>query len=226
MANDFGTSDPRKGDRHKHVAVRFAVQFPVGTTLTVDEFDLWCESEGLLTVPPSPVAKSSDAWLAHLQRRHQIKHGLNQALTHARMNAVGGVQPCRIVSVSTPGGRRFEVLNLTDAVSNNKMAKSVTSLTKTHRTRILYAMQAADWEMVPAIDRLRLQMIFDHIEGYGDLITSEGERLTRRIDAAIRSIEHLVQSGLLPASSGVRAALTAPIPPSEDGDDDEENGSG
>ena len=131
-------ANPKRGLPREHFAIQFIQQFPAGSLLMMDDFDAWCEGQGLFTVPRG-VSKKSDAWLAHLQRRHQVKAGLNRALNHPRMKVVG----LEAASVERISHGRLEVRPAKDLILRNSMAKSIESLTGTHRRQLQYAMQVS-----------------------------------------------------------------------------------
>src|SRR5690349_4656093 len=81
----WGKANPRRGAGHTDTALMFLRDHPVGETLTPEKFDEWAQRLGLLNVPTG-APKQSDAWLAHLQRRHQLRYNINKAATHPRMD--------------------------------------------------------------------------------------------------------------------------------------------
>jgi hypothetical protein len=214
------SANPRRGLRNEHLAVQFAQQHPVGSVMTMDDFDQWCQAAGLLVLPMPPVVKKSDAWLAHLQRRHQAREGLNRALVHPRMTAIG-MEPCKIERIAH---LRLEVRNVRDLILHNRMAKAVSSLTGTHRKQLQYAMQSADWQTLPAYERVRIEMLYFDIEGFGESTEYAAGQLKRKMQQVIEAMNHAVASGAITASNTVAQALTAPIPDDDSDDTTDDTG--
>src|SRR4051812_16127758 len=118
-AKPWGEANPRRGANYETEAAAFVRAFPVGTTLTAEAFDGWAQDKGLLKVPAS-AKKKSDAWLAHLQRRHQLRYSINTAGTHPRMDT-----PFIIEAV---GQNIWEVRSPETAIARNQTVERIKSL--------------------------------------------------------------------------------------------------
>jgi hypothetical protein len=215
-------ANPRRGVKHERLAVAFARAFPIGTRLTNDDFDRWAEQQGHWTVPPPGTPKQSDAWQAHLQRRHQLKAGLNTSLAHPRMNGIPGIAACVINQV---GMGIKEVQSVTESVIRSRLPRAVETLTSTHRRRLIHFQQSADWNTLPAYEKVRAEEVVANIDDYANRLDYETASLTNRINRLLASIQQAVDAGRLISADGGIPALLAPVP--EAGDplpDDDETG--
>jgi hypothetical protein len=171
-------------------AVALVREYPVGSVLSAQQFDYWLQGRELLVVPADGISKDSDAWLGHLQRRHQRRAKINKAATHPRM--FEEYQSHAFMVGAVGGG--FEIRSPHAAASNSDLVRKVSSLTITKRRQIAHLMQSTDWLSLPPHEQAVAEVIYDDIVALeedtstsADRITSKLERLEHRIQLALNS---------------------------------------
>lgn len=75
----------RRGLGYEDAARAFIKQFGHDEEFTPDAFDEWAWAEGYLARIPKDARPGSDPWIAHVDRRRQLKKNLNKAGCHPRM---------------------------------------------------------------------------------------------------------------------------------------------
>lgn len=196
----WGAANPRRGP-HQEVAAQFVAAYPVGSQLSADEFDQWAQGAGHLKVPVS-VRRNSDAWKAHLQRRHELKYRINQAGTHPRM-------PTPFI-IEALGSGVWEVRSPHQAISKTKMFASLESLMSTKRKQLEYLMQSSDWNVLPPHERAFAEALFDDIEMFQSSISLSVDQLSRKFSKLEGRLRRAVQLGEIRPGGGVRAITAEP----------------
>lgn len=192
-------ANPRRGELHQNTARAFVSRFPVGTLLTAEDFDSWAHESGYMKVPTG-ITRSSDAWKAHLQRRHELKYRINQAGSHPRMDT-----PFIIEAL---GSCQWEVRAPHVAISKTKMFSSLESLTNTKRKRLEYLMQSADWNVLPAHERAFAEALFDDIDMFQSSLNLNVQQLTSKFAKLEGRLRRAVEIGeIKPRNGGIRAIV-------------------
>lgn len=196
----WGRANPARGAGYEDAARAFVVAFPVGSRLTAEEFDEWAQSGGLLPVPRDADRKS-DAWQAHLQRRHQLKYSINKAGSHPRM------QPNAFI-IETIAMGTLEVRSPYFAISRSTMLNKIDSLINTKRKQLAYLMQSADWSVLPPHERAMAESLYDDIDMLKQRMDLESEGLAHKFRKLEVKLRKAVESGVVrPANGGIKAIL-------------------
>lgn len=182
----WGSAHPRRGLNHHDAAAAFLHEFPIGTTLSQEKFGEWAEGHGYVNVPKD-VSRSSDEWLAYLQRRHVLRYNINKAGSHPRM-ADSGLSP---FVIETTGQNSLEVRSVSVALAKNNSGNRITSLANTKRRQLGQLMQSADWSLLPAQDRAFAEALYDDIDDFGDDIERRSTRLTNKFAKLERKLRQL-----------------------------------
>jgi hypothetical protein len=199
----WGKANSLRGREYHELAIAFLDDFPVGgPAFSIMKFDEWAHRRGLLNVPFGAM-KKSDAWLAHLQRRHHLRYNINKAAAHTRMSEAGA-EPYIIESVRQDF---LEVRPLHRAISENSIGERLESLVKTKRRQLSYLMQSADWEQLPPHERVVAEVIYDDISAFGSRVTFEADQITGKLRRLEARLKLALQRGELKASNGGVAAL-------------------
>jgi hypothetical protein len=200
----WGFANPRRGQRYHELALAFIKDHPIGTTLTVDEFDTWAQHRGELNVPVG-APKTSDAWKAHLQRRHELRNKLRTASTHSRMLESGST-PFSLDQVSQGA---LEVRKPQDAIIQGNIPKKIASLITTKRKQLAFVMQSADWEHIPPHLRERLESIYDDIDLFKESIDMHERQLSMKFAKVQSKIRRELEAGAItPVNHGLQQLLS------------------
>jgi hypothetical protein len=174
----------------------------VGSILSKDAFDNWLAERRLLELPPADAPKNSDAWLGHLQRRHQIRSKINNTAMHPRMTNEGSV-PFRIDPVSD----FWEIRAPHVAAERHGTAARVASLATTKRQQLAYLMQSADWTALPVHERIFAQEIFVDISNFEEDIRISATRVQDKLDRLSRRLQAAIDSGEIHPRDGIRQLI-------------------
>lgn len=197
ITKPWGKANPRRGANYEDRAREFVAAHPIGTTITAQEFDEWAWDNGYLPRLSADADKQSDAWKAHLQRRHELRTGLVRAGAHPRMDT-----PFTIEHVA---GGVYEICSPQVAISQTKMLARIESLTDRKRTQLRYLMQSADWSVLPAHERAFAEALFDDIEMFKDSLDLSIRSLDRKFDKLAHRLRKAVESGeIRPRNGGIK----------------------
>tara|TARA_R110000868_G_scaffold378645_1_gene644121 strand:+ start:938 stop:1627 length:690 start_codon:yes stop_codon:yes gene_type:complete len=195
----WGNANPMRGMNFHDVAMAFGHDYPIGTQLSVDAFDTWAASHNYYQheVPANP-ERSSDAWLAHLQRRFQLRANLNKAATHPRMNTAVS----RAYTVDNVSHQTLQVKSPEVALSTNNMAVRLQSLCGTKRRNLSYLMQSADWSQLPPHEQAVAESLYDDIDKFERDISSNSSWLTEKFTKLELKIRRAIESGKIVSQNG------------------------
>ncbi len=203
----WGKANDRRGKRYADLALSFVADFPIGTHLTAEQFDAWLQESGLLTVPATYVAKNSDAWLGHLQRRHIIRNRINTAAVHPRMAETA--QGVSFILVAIRGG--FEVQSPQVAASKAELPRKIRSLTETKRKQLSYLMQSADWSALPIHEQAIASEIYDDIDNFVVDTKTGADRISRKLARLEHRLAVLMDTGAVKPTNGGLKQLLSPV---------------
>lgn len=189
----YGKANPRRGAGHEDKAIQFVRDFPVGTTLTAEEFDSWAQGHGFVR-PPKSTDKQSDGWQAYLQRRHQLKDGITKASTHPRMDTP--------FIIETLAMGVWEVRSPYRAISRTKMFDKIESVAVTRRKQLLYLMQSADWSVLPPHEKAFAESLMDDIDMFRQRLELEAEGLSNKFMKLERKLRKGVEEGQIQIRNG------------------------
>jgi lipopolysaccharide biosynthesis protein len=170
----------------------------------------------MLTIPPEDTPKNSDAWLGHLQRRHQHRAKINKAATHPRMYEKEHSSAFTIAAVA--GG--FEVRATHTAASKNELAKRLATLTVTKRKQLAYLMQSTDWLNLPPHERAVAETIYDDIVALEEDTSKSAERISSKLERLEHRIQRALDAGdICSQNGGIQRLLERVLTENEDEDD-------
>lgn len=200
----------------RNACVAFITEFPYGTRLATDQFDAWLERQGLLNVPVN-VSKRSDAWKAHLQRRHEIKRKMTTFSTTTKIRRDGTRAPFVIETIAGSNGQ-WEVRSPEHAISLKEPGLRVQKLVDTNRRKIEQLMASADWERLPPYMKVFARSLLGAIDTFKSTIDAHGSGLDRQFQELQNDLKELEREGVLKSANGGIKAITS----DSDVDDDEE----
>lgn len=202
----WGEAGKTRGRANMQLAIDFVRDFPIGTRLDAADFDAWAERHGLLTVPPNYAAKDSDAWKAHLMRRHEQRYRINRGGSHPRLREEGSTP----FSLDTITQGIYEVRAPHDAAAHSEIPSKVARFFDTKRKRLAYLMQSADWDVLPPYERILAEAIFDDIDGFRDDVQNNSTRITSKIAKLEGRIRKAIDVGQIkPQNGGIKQLLDA-----------------
>ena len=196
--NPGGASDRRGTAHYTELAKFFVKDFPIGTDLSAALIDQWLHDRKELVVPPEGVAKSSDQWLGHLQRRHIIIGRINKSSTHPRMRDQGSV-----AFVIIARGGKFQVKAPHEVIVQGELPKKVLSVCVTGRKKLRYLMESADWTVLPPFEKAMAESIDDDIDLFEEHIGSSARSLETKLAKLDGKIRRGLASGeIVPIKEG------------------------
>lgn len=189
---------------HEH-AVAFSEAFAIGDALTPEKFDAWAHQKGYLSVPDG-VSKQSDIWLAHLQRRHQLRYSINKAAMHPRMREENRMP----FTIDHAGPNLWEVRNVVDAINQDATARKLARLAVVQKRKLLYLQQSEDFVQLPPYLRMAVTDISADIDSALQKTALEAKDLERRIDRITDRVRAAIESGeIKPGNGGIAGLLDA-----------------
>lgn len=207
----WGEANPVRGLNYHTVARKFIRDFPIGTTLTNEKFDHWAHQAGYLNVPFG-APTGSDVWLAHLQRRHQLRANLYKASTHPRMQEMG--EECFVLSRAAGGTMIVESTGA--ALTHGHFATKLDSLIGTKRRHLSYLMQSADVAQMLPWQRAIAEELFNEIDEWNEDVQRKTYRLDSKFTRLVNQIKHDVESGAIKqVNHGIERLIAAEDPQEE-----------
>ena len=120
----WGSANEKRGVNYRQ-AVQFVNDFPIGTTLTNEDFDKWAHHHGYINVP-FDADKQSDVWLAHLTRRNQLRTNIFKASSHVAMRDFG--VSCFVITMTKGAGGGMIVETPEVALQQTSFANKIETL--------------------------------------------------------------------------------------------------
>lgn len=195
----WGEANPRRGVGYVAQAIAFLKSFPIDSTLTTDDFDDWAQKKGYLNVPTGAL-KKSDAWLAHLQRRHQLKYNINKAASHPRMLDISeGVTPFYIDS---PTQGEWVVRAIHFQVLKNELPKRLQGLIGNTFRNFKYLMQGTDYNNLPDYLRTLVDLWGDEVDAFRERTGFELNLLENRATKIQQQLRKGIELGKIKSSDG------------------------
>jgi hypothetical protein len=195
--------------------MKFIMEFPIGTTLSNFRFDQWAHKNKYFKVPRD-APTGSDAWLAHLQRRHQLRGNMFKASTHPRMQEQGG-ECFRLVRT---GPDTLLVESTATALTHGHFATKLDSLINTKRKQLSYLMQSQDATQMFDYQRAIGEELFNEIDEWNDDVHRKTLRLDAKFSRLVKQIQKDVDAGLIkPTNGGIKRLLDGTV---RDNDEDED----
>lgn len=208
----WGQAHEKRGSNYRQEAVQFAKDFPIGTTLTNDDFDKWAHHHGYLNVP-FDADKQSDVWLAHLTRRNRLRINLFKASTHPSMLDYG--VSCYVITMSGSG---MIVETPEVALQQAAFATKLDKLIGTKRKRLGHLMQSVDINQLPEHQRALAENLYDELSDWNNVLRLQTSQFDRRLSKLTHNIRLGIASGdVIPKNHALQNLLTT------DDDDDGDN---
>ncbi len=151
----WGKAHPQRGAGYTDKALAFLAAFPIGSTLSPEEFDAWAHRHSFLQTTPE---KESDAWPKHVRDRNVLRRCISRASTHPRM----GDRTFTIAVVAS--GSLWVVRSLQEAIVNNNAMDQIAGLYNTKLQQLAYILQGADWSAQLPHERPLAEAIYDDLE--------------------------------------------------------------
>jgi len=208
----WGKANTRRGRNYDDIAKATIAKFPIGHHFSNDEFDAWLQECEMLVIPPEDAAKNSDAWLAHLQRRHQCRARINKAATHPRMTDDGSM-PFILTAIRNG----VEVQSPQVAAASAGLPNKISSLVNTKRKQLSYLMQSADWAVLPPHEQAIAEAIYDDIDMFSTNTQTTADHIGRKLGKLQHRIKQLIEAGTVVSNNGgLRQLLSAPAEEDDD----------
>lgn len=202
-ANPFGVANPVRGAGYNNAAVLFAKKFPIGSSITIDEFDEFGILHGFIPAPASR-EKSSDGWKAHLQRRAEFRNNLNRAACHPRI-LDSEVDP---YSTQYDGQQKLVVKGPFVAVAENRLPAKLKSVLVTRRKQIKDLGQSVDYSILTPSEQQELRLIHRNLDRFSDDINITATRMDEDfIDFRTNLLNRIESEGLKPLNGGIKGLL-------------------
>jgi hypothetical protein len=201
--------NPNRGSAMKEIALRFAERFPLEKfgqpkNISIEDLDQWLDEQNLLVLPPVGTPKDSDAWLGHLQRRHQCIQNINKASTHPRMRDEGS--HCYIIK---PQYGRVIIRAPHEQIAQGEIPTKITTILRTRRQQLRYLMESADWEVLPAEERVAVKYLTHAIDGFEETVMSQIRTIGKQFNELASAIQKAVDSKMIiPKNGGINNVLS------------------
>lgn len=205
----WGIAHKHRGRSYHEQAVQFIKDFPIGVTLTNEQFDAWAFSHGFIEKLPAPdTDKKSDEWLAHLTRRNQLRTNLFKASTHPNMMEAGSV--CFVITMMGNGAMIVEAPQT--AIEKTEFATKLETLVCTKRRQLGYLMQSVDFTKLPPHQKALAENLYDELSDWNRVVQLQTELFDTRMHKLIRNIALGVKSGEIKPENHAIHALLGNIP--------------
>ena len=201
----WGVAHTRRGRSFHEQAVQFVKDFPIGVSLTNEQFDKWAFDNGFIDrLPQEGVDKKSDEWLAHLTRRNQLRTNLFKASTHPNMIEAGSV--CFVITMMGNGAMIVEPPQT--ALEKTEFASKLEGLVYTKRRQLGYLMQSVDFTKLPAHQKALAENLYDELSDWNRIVQLQTELFDTRMHKLIRNIALGVKSGEIhPENHAIHALI-------------------
>jgi hypothetical protein len=187
----WGKANPRKGKAHLDSSLKFIARFPIGTTLSADEFDVWAHDEKLLAVPFG-CPTTSDAWKVHVAKRQTRRCRINVSGVHPRLLHEGATP----FVIDWQGRDLYEVNSPeTSLLLVGAYPKFVQTL-QSKRSQIARLYQGVDFNRLPPHHRAYAEQMYEDVDALADAFTSQIGLITQRFAKFKGRVErYLIEAG-------------------------------
>lgn len=183
-------------------ALLFGRMYPLGSSITVKEFDEFAIKYCGIA-PPTNTEKGSEGWLAFMQRRHQTKSEINNAASHPRMIRHGA----RPFIIEQGKGAMLVVREPHEAIIHSNVASKVGSVIDNQYTKLRYLMESIDFGLLPPETKGQVRALVEHIDDYKAQMDFSTSQLSKKFYALGSEIRHYVKIGAITPKNGAIAAL-------------------
>jgi hypothetical protein len=174
-------------------AVAFLQAFKLDSFISHGEFDKWAIEKGLLK-KPSSTEIDSDAWVAHIQRRHRLRANFNYAASSLQMKREAGLEPYTIDRVGTD---HYHIRRLHVAVITNKTTERIRSYCINQGKSFGRFMVNADWSRTdPNLKQAAEDQIADLID-FGEEIDTKLIVYNRKCARLANRLQKQIEDGTI-----------------------------
>jgi hypothetical protein len=205
VAPDWGEAGKGRGLSNLQLALDFIDRFPIGTKVSVKEFDAWGASRGAFKLPSEEDAKdkNSDPWKAHLMRRHELRHRINLASKHPRLRDTHGKTPYSFDTVVA--GQWYEVRPPFQAAVQSEIPKRVSTYLNTQYKKLSFLMQSEDWDALTEWHRSVAETLFEDIEAFQAHVQLHSKTLQRKFNKLTADLRRGIERGdIKPRNGGIK----------------------
>jgi hypothetical protein len=191
----WGEANPLRGLMHMDHAVAFAKMFPIGSNLSVSEWDDFLSMRGLLTIPNS--GQGSDAWMAHVLRRNRVRQYVNQAAQHPNIH-IYGAQPYRIDLVGRPNQHKHDsyiVKGVFDVVIADEIGRYIKSRINHKRKQLDIALQGVDLNELSPIEKHTVEYAHRRGDGLAEIIRFHTQQYLNEMTLATKIVLSIKTKG-------------------------------
>lgn len=201
IKNWSAKANPNRGKASHNDAVSFLAKFPLGTELTSEEFDQWAQHTGRLNVPPTNAPRNSDAWKAHIQRRHELRYRISNAGSTPGMGS-----DAFVIDTKTFG--HWVIRSPHESFSRTDAAGKIHKLAEHKKKQLRYLMESADWSVLPVYEQTFAEEIFYDIESLEVDIGTRSSRINSKVKRLEMKLRKAIESGgIKPVNHGITALL-------------------
>ena len=217
-----GKANPSRGENYRAHAVMFGKAHPVGSDpIQMGAFDAFI-IEHMGVIPPASLDRSSDGWLAFLQRRQIAKQNLNRAAAHPRMRD-HGMAPYYI---SVFGHGMLRVLPAVEAIASDNSANKIQSLVVSRKRRVDYLLQSVDFGELPPSMQIKAALLDKAMRYYIKDQETAADRLNEAYEELRGGVTALIASNSVTPTNGGIAAIIDETNDDTDDDADDESADG
>jgi hypothetical protein len=199
--NPVKPANKLRGAAYRDSAIEFSKLYPAGSTLTWDQLLQFALSQNLIDVGSLPTEedaadKQSNSWLAHLQRRHQVRSKLNKASSHPAMIPYGGAFTIE------PSGGGLVVRTAAQAIAASDAPTRIASLATSKRQKLEYLIQSTDWSQLPPHERGLAEAVRRDIDDWVEVVNLQAKQLERKFIDLGHHLNKLVAIGEVQSRNG------------------------
>jgi hypothetical protein len=198
-------ANPRRGAGYREAAVDFLMKWPIGSVIPWEDACDWMFENGILEASwPDITDKSSDEWMAFLQRRHVALSRLNKASSHPSLIPYGGA-----FYVASQGAGSLVVRSAMQQMLHGTLADKVGTVAVTKRKQLEYLIQSTDWGQLPPHLRLTVEDLKDDLDNWSETIALAATHMEQRLAKLSSRLGTMVKLGQIkPVNGGIAGLLT------------------
>lgn len=196
-------ANTRRGAGYRDAAIDFIVKWPVGSIIPWSDACDWLYENGILDTPwPDTQDKTSDEWMAFLQRRHVALSRLNKASAHPSLIPYGGA-----FFVASQGGNTLVVRSAIQQMVEGTIADKVGSVAILKRQQLEYLMQSVDWALLPPHLRLTVEDLKDQMDDWIERVALDATHMEQKLTKLSSRLGDMVKLGQIQPTNGGIAGL-------------------
>jgi hypothetical protein len=200
-------------------AITLLQTFKLDSIITHGDFDKWAIKCGILK-PPSSTEQGSDGWLAHIQRRHQVRYAINNAASNLRMREEAGVEPYVIERVGTD---QYHIRRLHIAVLLNKATERVQSYMMNKQILFEDMVNVMDWSQISPYIKMNAEYQIQDLETISRMTTTMLEIHDQKCARFIDQLVKMMNDGRIPRKPELDTLVVLATKKDENNEDEEED---